>query len=104
MQRKIFAMHRIYGIMQGRCCKECSNFFRYQYRGKMYRKCEVYGATHSEATDWNASYTACRMYNKPIDKYHVPIIERLKRLPKGPKQQETPITGQISIDELIAGG
>lgn len=29
------------------------------------RKCTVYGATHSEASDWRKKYEACGLYNKP---------------------------------------
>ena len=64
--RKIDLMHKMFGKAE-QLCKDCGHFLREKYRGKTYRKCEVYGVTNSEASDWNASYQACGLFGKPYD-------------------------------------
>jgi hypothetical protein len=63
--RKIDAMHLYFGVTPGEHCKDCCHCISGQYRDKNYRKCEAYGMTHSEATDWAQSWLACGLYNKP---------------------------------------
>ena len=63
---KITFMHRLFGTSDGRC-KECTNFRRWRVGNKVVRKCRLYGTSHSEATDWNASFQACGMLNCPPD-------------------------------------
>ena len=63
---KIAYMHGLFGIAEGRC-KECSNFQRWEAGNKIVRKCRLYGTSHSETTDWNASFQACGMFNVPPD-------------------------------------
>lgn len=60
--RKIDLMYAKFGKGQG-TCKECSNYISGLYKDRSYRKCEVYGVTRSEASDWKASYQACGMKN-----------------------------------------
>lgn len=62
--RKIDLMHQMFGRSDG-LCKDCSHYQRYHYRDKPYRKCEVYGVTASEASDWVGRYQACGLFNKP---------------------------------------
>jgi hypothetical protein len=100
MARKIEAMYQMFGRYSGRepkQCKDCNNFLRRRYN-KIYRKCTVYGCTSSEATDWNASYEACEMFNKPYEGN--PVIEILKHKSKS-KDDET-LKGQMSIDDWIS--
>lgn len=102
MAKKIDAMHQKYGRYSGcmpQICGECSNFKRYRYRGKNYKKCSVYGESHSEATDWNVSFEACEMFNKNYE--GMPIIDILKRSLR-PKNDEL-LDGQITFNELIGG-
>lgn len=61
--RKIDLMHRQFGICPGHKCKYCDNLI-VRHRDRRYYKCEVYGISNSEATDWCLSYDACGMYNK----------------------------------------
>lgn len=73
--KKIEEMHSRFGTADGKC-KDCSNFRRYNYRGKGYSKCRAYGISLSAATDWNGRNTACGLFNKdyngtPIYKRHV---------------------------------
>ena len=59
------------------------------------RKCTVYGATHSEASDWRKKYVACGMYNKD---WKGPEIIRL--INSGPRERDQimPLEGQIEME------
>lgn len=62
---KIAFMHNFFGMdEEGRKCKECMHFERWEKGNKRVRKCKVYGQSDSEATDWNSSFTACGCINK----------------------------------------
>ena len=94
-------MHEIFGRYKGaepRVCKECSNFARQRY-DKVYRKCTAYGNTCCEATDWNASYEACGLFNQTYS--GTPVIDLLKHSPR-PKE-DIAIKGQITVDEWLGG-
>lgn len=96
MLRKIELMYFFFGIdKERRQCKECNHFHRYMYHDKYYRKCEIYGETNSEASDWAGKYTACGKFNK---KYNGEwkVINYVKRC-CGEKSQEEPIEGQIML-------
>ena len=76
-------------------CHECKNCVRLQKGKRTVYKCLSYGNTDSEATDWKASYIACKAYGlTPPD---VPVIEvaTKKRAP------DPNITGQMSIFDFI---
>lgn len=90
MARKIDKMHELFGIRWEKKCKDCMHL-----KGGVneYRKCEVYGESASEATDWALKYTACALWNEPYNG-GIPIVN----LNKGRrKHQEEPIEGQISL-------
>ena len=94
MSRKIDAMHERCGILPDKRCEDCSNLIQGDYCGIHLRKCTVYGATHSEASDWRKKYVACGMYGK---EYHGrPIIELLKCAPRRVDDEQS-IDGQIEI-------
>ena len=62
---KIAFMHHFFGADEaGHKCKECMHFQRRQAGNKTVRKCAVYGLSQSEATDWNANFTACGTFDK----------------------------------------
>lgn len=61
--RKLALMHQQFGVCYGHSCGECSNLVSGRYRGRILRKCEVYGLTHSEASDWAKRWVACEMLN-----------------------------------------
>lgn len=65
----------------------------------MLQKCEVYGVTHSEATDWAQKWPACGLKNKPYAGRQ--IIDILKHEPK--QRPEEDIPGQMTIDEWMGG-
>ena len=94
MSRKIEAMHERFGVMPGKRCEDCSNLIQGDYRGIHLRKCTVYGATHSEASDWRKKYVACGMFGKEYNGR--PIIELLKCATRK-VDKEQPIEGQMTI-------
>ena len=94
-ERKIHAMHKRFGTCGVFRCKDCEHLIGWKYHNRQLYKCELYGLTHSEATDWRLSYQACGMYNMPQDMDRwVPLLEQIKHSPKGVKP---PIEGQMRI-------
>lgn len=89
--RKIDLMHREFGFSPSHKCKTCDHFLHGQYHSRYLSKCEVYGCTHSEASDWSGRYDACGMYNR---EYHGGDIIRLVRQGAAPN---TPIDGQENL-------
>jgi hypothetical protein len=49
----------LWGVTEGRTCGECKHLLTVRYRGKIYRKCEVWRLSHSEATDKRLKDQAC---------------------------------------------
>ena len=97
MLRKIELMYSFFGIdKEKRQCKECNHFHRYMYHDKYYRKCEVYGTTNSEASDWAGKYRACGFFNKKYNGEWA-VINYVKRNYKE-KLPEEPIEGQIKFE------
>lgn len=93
--RKITAMHRVYGQDNAHKCADCSNLCIYVTSSHTQYKCMAYGASASAATDWAKHWTACGLCRKPLDADHVPPIKRLKPA----KRQEKPLDGQIGFFE-----
>ena len=94
--RKIYLMHKFFGICEGHICGECSNLVEEPYHGKMYRKCRLYGETNSAASDWAKRYLACGRFNEPYTGQ--PIIECVK--PARTNQEEAQrieLEGQMSL-------
>lgn len=60
---KIDKMHRLFGVTQGHICKECSNLSKHRY-DKIYNKCNCYGVSASQSTDWKVSNQACGLFNR----------------------------------------
>ena len=99
--RKIKAMHHFYGCdPKGRVCIECDHLIWGEYHDKRYYKCTVYGCSHSDATDWRKSYSACGLIGKAFPDGDKRIIDILKH---NPVNVENPIEGQISINEIMEG-
>ena len=91
--RKIDRMHALFGRCEGHTCGECSNFVSGRYHDKILRKCSVYGLTHSEASDWAKSYTACGMFNKT---YVGKPVLRMAQHQKA-KTPKPPMDGQMEL-------
>ena len=94
-KRKIDAMHLYFGILPNKRCEDCNNLIQGDYHGIHLRKCTVYGATHSAATDWRKKYIACGLYNKEYTGR--PIIELLKGASRK-VDAEQPIDGQMQME------
>jgi hypothetical protein len=90
MKRKIEAMHKLFGYSNNQCAN-CNHFLTYGWRGRNYFKCEIYGISNSEATDWRKSYIACGLFNKETPEKNI-----YKSLQHNHKT-EGPIDGQIAI-------
>ena len=96
--RKINAMHAHFGTCEGVQCKGCRHLISGEWHDRRYHKCELYGLSHSEATDWRLSYQACGMYNMHVKRgTWMPVIERLRYSPKSP---EPSIDGQVRMEGL----
>lgn len=88
--RKIDLMHRQFGKVLGKVCKNCSNLCTNSY-DKTYYKCSVYGISKSEATDWRLKYQACGMYNR---KYKgTPVV----RMVRPEKDEDVILEGQVGL-------
>ena len=94
-KRKIAAMHLRFGVLPEKRCEDCDHLIKGYYHTKYLRKCEVYGATHSEASDWRKKYIACGLYNQ---EWKGPEIIRL--INSGPREQDQimPLEGQIEME------
>lgn len=63
--------------------------------GDLLRKCTVYGATHSAATDWRKKYEACGLFNQPYN--GAAVIDILKCSSKKVEDLQ-PIDGQMVME------
>lgn len=62
--QRVLAMFKRYGRGEpGKICKTCKHFVGYR-RNKTFYKCELFGVTHGEATDWRGKYPACGKYEE----------------------------------------
>nr|DAX15401.1 MAG TPA: hypothetical protein [Bacteriophage sp.] len=91
--RKITAMHRVYGQDDAHKCADCSNLCIYVTSSHTLYKCMAYGVSASAATDWAKRWTACGLYEKTLAIDCVPLIKRLTRM----KKQEEPLDGQMTF-------
>lgn len=90
--RKIEAMHTMFGVLPDKRCEDCANLIQGDYHDRHYRKCLIYGATHSEATDWRKKYVACGMYNE--DWMGTPIVKTTRQV----TVTTEPCEGQITME------
>lgn len=90
--RKLELMHKYYGRDDAHKCGDCNHFVQGVYHDKTLRKCKCYGMTHSAASDWAKSWTACGLFCK--DYSGAPMIRMVTKR-KCNKQAEIP--GQIGL-------
>ena len=87
MKLQLQRMYQVFGAKQGHICKDCCNFVRGRYHDKFLQKCQRYGLSHSEASDWAQKWTACGMHNislpdieRPLKEYYQDKIENLPEM------------------------
>lgn len=97
-QKKIKAMHALFGARYGHTCGECEHCERY-LANRAYYKCAVYGVTASEASDWRIKWTACGMFNRPRTDYTGRRVIDMCRGVRAEKSGPEPLAGQITIFE-----
>lgn len=96
--KKIDAMHARFGTAEGQC-KDCPHLISGRYHDKILHKCEAYGLTHSEATDWRLKWHACGLKNLPLPDER-PVFDLIRGQREYVPEQ---IEGQICIEELMKG-
>ena len=99
MIRKHELMYQLFGRDTNHKCRECCNFIFIQPTDRRHSKCEVYGVTCSEATDWNGRKTACGQYNIPYNENDEPVLEIVKRGRGRQKAEPIQCKGQITLFE-----
>lgn len=103
MERKIEAMHRIYGVHFGKRCENCPHLVKSTW-DKTYYKCLLYGESHSEATDWRLKWQACGMIDNKVPVNHKPIIDTIRYDRSAHEAEKEPqIPGQVTMEELMQG-
>jgi hypothetical protein len=60
--KKFHTMQQDYGVLKNHICGDCYNFLRYDYHGKIYRKCQLWRLSHCDATDIRAKDIACKKF------------------------------------------
>lgn len=100
-QRKIDAMHRRFGITDMLHCRSCCHCIKVRPTDRQFYKCELYGDTNSESTDWRVGFLACGMFDRPVDMERwVPVIDEIKHAPKPP---DPPLEGQMTFSAYLSG-
>lgn len=100
MLRKIDLMHKLFGTIPDRKCKECDHLCSFEANRKWF-KCENYGNTSSEATDWRLKWSACGLIDIP-KRLELPVVKMLRFYNQEPKI-ESQCEGQMTIEEWING-
>lgn len=92
---KIDLMHELFGKgYDGDTCKTCWHLKHHYNHNKSYYKCQCYGETPSEASDWRLKYPSCGLYNKPYILGRT-VMEFKKH--EGTKREEAQVKGQMEL-------
>lgn len=89
---KLLFMVSRYGVGDGHC-KGCMHLKHYWRGNTSCYKCEIYGTSHSVATDWKASNPACGKFNAPCEE--IDVYKTIRHC-----VEHTDIDGQL---ELFSG-
>lgn len=100
MARKIEAMHARFGVLPEKRCEDCRHLIKGYVGNTFVRKCTVYGATHSEASDWRKKYVACGLYNKEWKGGKIIRVVHCENAKQRRLDEIVPLDGQISLEEL----
>ena len=92
--RKIAAMHKLFGTTPDKRCGECPHLRTHQHGMRRWFKCEIYGESASVSTDWVKKWPACGLFDKPAPNGYTSIIRTLKSDPK----RFEPVEGQIPMN------
>lgn len=102
-EKKIDAMHKVYGVFQGGRCKACPHLEAHVNHDvtRCWYKCLMYGTSSGEGTDWKAGYEACNAIAiDPEDarRLHLygNVYRQTKGVPKAKPREEIP--GQIQME------
>lgn len=103
MIRKIEAMHTLFGADESGRCADCDHLCSKMY-DRRYYKCEIYGDSNSEATDWAKSWTACGLLHRESAAADFAaewgtVVRYLKH--HRPKEPEEQIDGQICMEDFL---
>lgn len=94
--QKIAAMYRWSGGTDYRhTCFECRNLIKVKAGKRTCFKCLAYGNTESSATDWKASYIACKYFGKEFTGRTIFEREQGSRV-----KESDDIPGQMSIADF----
>lgn len=97
--RKIDLMHHLFGALPDFRCEDCNHLIKGLYNTKFLRKCTVYGATHSEASDWRKKWVACGLYNKDWNGGEIIRVSKMYQAMQRKNDEAGPLDGQISFWE-----
>ena len=93
-------MHKRFGIDWKNTCKDCRHCIKYTPTDRHYYKCELYGVSGSEATDWRLSWMACGKFNEQMDmELFNPVIKTLVNR----REPEPQLEGQLHISAFLGG-
>lgn len=93
--RKIEAMYHYFGCGTGHCA-DCEHLIRKVY-DRTYYKCEVYGDSNSEATDWRKSWPACGLIGRTYPEDYRRVVEMII-----PRREYPEVPGQVKMDFMEA--
>lgn len=95
--KKIAAMHKYFGMSElTATCRQCNHLIRVSSGKHNYYKCEMYGDSACESTDWRLGYNACGWFGKDRPNFYTPLIEVLKHQPRKKRNGDV-IDGQVEI-------
>lgn len=91
--KPIDRMHEAFGLAMG-TCKDCSHLIAHRANRTWY-KCEVWGESSCETSDWRLKYQACGMFGKEYKGRPLKDIVKHQPRSKGVEQVE----GQMRLFE-----
>ena len=93
-KKKIYVMYKLFGQCDNKDarCIECNHLTSYT-AGRKWYKCECYGTSSSEATDWRFSCHACGLFNQHYG--GKPVNDIKKHQARGKHDEQ--IEGQMSL-------
>ena len=103
-EKKIDAMHKVYGVFVGGKCKSCAHLEPHVNADctRCWYKCLMYGTSCGEGTDWRAGWEACNaICISPGEARRRGLYGNVYRQTKGirrkPKQREE-LPGQLQME------